>query len=977
MVVQPGPDATELAGRDRELTTLRTALAAAMTGHGSLVLIGGEAGIGKTALAEALLAEAYEQGVLVLVGRCYDLTETPPYGPWAEALVSAPHDAELPALPVAVLPPERGGEILANQEAILARVRAYLEALSTRQSLVLLLDDFHWADPASLDLLRLVARGLTAVPLLLLATYRADEIAADHALAMLLPLLTREARAARLDLRPLDQDAIAALVAARYALGMVDQAYLVGYLTMRTEGNALFLGELLRTLEDEGLLRQDSDRWTLGDLGRVPVPALLRQVIGGRVARLTPETGRLLAVAAVVGQEVPLALWAAVAGQAEGDLLDHAERALAVRLLVELPDGSGVRFAHALVRDALYTGLGALRRRGWHRRAAEVLAAAPQTDPSAVAYHFRQAGDARAVEWLERAGERAQQAYAWLTAAARYEAALSLLGTHGAEAGRRGWLTYRLAWLLRLADRQGALAHAAEAVRLAAVAGDPLLVALGTFLAGSLRCFPGLWDRRQGIPQMEAGLAALAALPPAARVPPGEATPIDPAPLWGGVILHLGWSGRYAEALARGERYLAEVPVPAPADWDAISSYTDVLHGLGQAYAGLGQPGRARAALARTRELYQAIGHHHMVAGATWDESLVVEWYETDHSEELARLLALVRSASERATGINEEQGRQQPWDATALLREGRWAELGALAQLLINVPEDAYLHEIGWFDRAQGRPDAAWARVRRTFPDGPDTAPGDPDLLFALPLQRLAANLSLDAGDLPLAREWLAAHDRWLDWSGAVLGRAEGHLGWAAYHRAAGDLAGAQRHAAQAFTHASEPRQPLALLTTHRTLGELDIEVGQQLDAAAHLVAALALADACAATYERAVTLLALAELHAANGEATAADARLVEARGLLEPLEARPALARAAALIARIAATPVPPIPALPFGLTAREAEVLRLVVAGLTNPQVAERLFVTSRTVNAHLTSVYTKLGVAGRAAAIRVALDHGLR
>ena len=104
-----------LVGREREQATLRDALAAALAGRGSLVLIGGEAGIGKTALAEATLAEAAASGALVLVGRCYDLTETPPYGPWAEALDYAPAGDDLPELPAAVLPPGRGGAAESSQ----------------------------------------------------------------------------------------------------------------------------------------------------------------------------------------------------------------------------------------------------------------------------------------------------------------------------------------------------------------------------------------------------------------------------------------------------------------------------------------------------------------------------------------------------------------------------------------------------------------------------------------------------------------------------------------------------------------------------------------------------------------------------------------------------------------------------------------------------------------------------------------------
>src|SRR5439155_11089037 len=168
----------------------------------------------------------------------------------------------------------------------------------------------------------------------------------------------------------------------------------------RAEGNPFYLGELLRTLEEERLLRPDDGGWTLDDLAHVPVPPLLRQVIDRRVARLGEDTQRLLAIAAVIGQAVPLPLWAAVSGAGEAALLGAIERAVGARLLEEAPGGPGLRFVHALVREALYEGTLLPRRQGWHRRVAEALVAAPGPDPDAVAYHFRQAGDTRAIEWL-------------------------------------------------------------------------------------------------------------------------------------------------------------------------------------------------------------------------------------------------------------------------------------------------------------------------------------------------------------------------------------------------------------------------------------------------------------------------------------------------------------------------------------------------------------------------------------------------
>ncbi len=914
----PGPDAPVLVGRDRELAALRDALAAALSGRGTLVLIGGEAGIGKTALAEVLLAEAAVRGALVLVGRCYDLSETPPYGPWAEALGRAPTGDDFPALPRAVLPPGRDGAALASQEAILHRVRDYLAALAARHPLILLLDDLHWADPATLDLLRILGRDLDHQPVLVLATYRADEVADDHALAALLPLLVREARAARLDLRPLDQAAIGALVAARYALAAAGRDRLVAYLAGRTEGNALFLGELLRSLEGEGLLYRDGDRWALGDLDAAPVPALLRQVIARRVARLDPEAARLLAVAAVVGQEIPLALWAAVGEVDEGTLLGHAERALGARLLVELPAGDRVRFPHALVRDALYAGLSTLRRRSLHRRAGEVMLAAPNPDPDVVAAHFRRAGDPRTVAWLVRAAERAEHAYAWLTAAERLEAALALLATADAGADERGRLLLHLANLRRYADLQASVAHADEALRLALAAGDRSLAATALADRGLFRLF-GL-DVRRGLDDLAAGVAQEEAV---AR--DGSTGGRNLVSARGALILNLAHAGRLAEAVTLGEAYLAG-DIPATAELGATNA-GDAWLGLGQARALLGQPAEAARAFAQARAVYRAAGHHALLAMTGLRElALVALTYAPDRVAERRQFAVEAEEAAARARNA----GIEAPPRAAALpllLLEGHWTEALPLG-LAAHAGGRHLFHmlaarlTLGPLARALGEAELAWEVARVLLPDGSAARPGEAVYHDAVAAQRLAASLALDAGDLPLARAWLDAHDRWLAWSGATLGQAEGQLGWAAYHRAAGDHAAARATAGRALAHAAAPRQPLALLAAHRTLGELETEGAQHREAAGHVAAALALADACAAPYERALTLLALADLHRATGAYPLARSTVADARTILVELAARPALARADQLAERLAVAPVPRVRAVPCRSVSRRA-------------------------------------------------------
>ncbi|MHB8647543.1 MAG: toll/interleukin-1 receptor domain-containing protein, partial [Thermomicrobiales bacterium] len=222
-------DAPPLAGREREQEILRRHLATTRVGSGSLALIGGEAGIGKTTLAEALLHEAARQGCIVLEGHCFDLAETPPYGPWIDLFAHLPVAAALPLLPDAFAQRGTVGAV-ASQMALFVAVEDFFRALTSQRPAVLLLDDLHWSDPASLDLLRFLARSLATLPLLILITYRSDELTRKHPLFALLPQLARDTAVERLDLTRLDDAAVQALVAARYALADADASRLVAYL---------------------------------------------------------------------------------------------------------------------------------------------------------------------------------------------------------------------------------------------------------------------------------------------------------------------------------------------------------------------------------------------------------------------------------------------------------------------------------------------------------------------------------------------------------------------------------------------------------------------------------------------------------------------------------------------------------------------------------------------------------------------------
>jgi tetratricopeptide (TPR) repeat protein len=167
-----------------------------------------------------------------------------------------------------------------------------------------------------------------------------------------------------------------------------------------------------------------------------------------------------------------------------------------------------------------------------------------------------------------------------------------------------------------------------------------------------------------------------------------------------------------------------------------------------------------------------------------------------------------------------------------------------------------------------------------------------------ALTMQQLAIELALDADDLQLAAAWLASNERWLDWSGAVYRRSEHFTLLGSYHRKTGDRSAALAAATTALGHASVPRQPLALIAAHRLMGLLLTDAGDYERANDHLQASLALTETCVVPFERALTLLAKAELDIAQAAHEPARAALAEARAICEPLAARPTLERIATL-------------------------------------------------------------------------------
>jgi DNA-binding CsgD family transcriptional regulator/tetratricopeptide (TPR) repeat protein len=802
-----------------------------------------------------------------------------------------------------------------------------------------------------------------------------------HPLAGLLPTLVREAHPVRLEPRPLGDRAVDELVQHSYPLPAADAHRLVTFLQARAEGNPFFLHELLWALEQEQHLRPVPAGWQLGELAGVGLPRLLLQVLERRLTGLSRRAQEALATAAVIGHVVPQSLWATVGDLDEADRLACLDELVTARLLVETSDGASVRFSHALVRQALYDGLLPLlrlsRRRSLHRRVAEVLSATPEADPDAVAYHFQCGGDPRAVEWLLRAGGRAEGALAWLTAAQRYTAALTLLDTAGAASADRAVLRYRLALLRQYEDAPGAQRLLGEAVRLATEAGARRLVAMARFHQGAAAAYGG--EVGSGVAQMEAALASLEALESGADV--GDEGPLasllfrasdhNPRGMLAGWLALIG---RLRDASAMGA---APFVLGANATWDAAAPTHQGVHApYNDAFTG--QLGAARRGFVALRAELQAAGDQFMAAVVQSNELIWVGLpYAADDLPERRRLATATDDVLSLASGVYDEV--PSLWLRLPLLvLDGDWTAARRVAELAVAMrggSQHIAVPILATLARDQGEPDKAWALVHQTLAQGPATPPGTTFFMGTLILQRLAAALALDVGDLVTARVWLEANDHLLAWSGATLGVADAQLAWATYYRRAGKRARAEECARRGLALARDPRQPLALLAAKRLLGELAMDSGRLGEAAALLDKSLALADACAAPFERALTLLAQAEAAVLGGRRSAAQGLLDEVRTIGSVLGASLLLTRAAALSSSSARTGRLGT-AYPAGLSAREAEILRLIAAGLSNDEIGARLSLSLSTVKNHVAHVLTKTECRNRAAAAVFAQREGL-
>ncbi len=521
---------TVFVGRRSELARMRACWGGVqMHRDRRILLVAGEPGIGKTRLAQQFASAALEEGATVLLGRC---SEEPlaPFEPYTEALAQA-GVAE-------ALTPSSGPDDTGARHRLFDAVDTAFTDLAARAPLLLVIDDFHWADRGSLLLTSFLLRSSRPGPILVLGTYRDTELGRHTPLTAALGELKQGGALDRIDLRGLPLDDVATL--ARSMLGTDEIAARVH---SRTDGNAFFVEEVLRGLAESG---------------PQVVPESVRHAVGVRLSRMGDEANELIAAAAILGLEHDARALQATAGlQADGAeaALDEILRA---RLLRPLSSPRRFEFAHALVREAVLDECNVLRRARLHRRAADALAdLGEENHLEEIAMHLFEAASTadarRAAEMLVRAGHRALDRLAYEDAAERFDRALQALELAGAEDDAGPVLLARGDALLRAGEPEAARA-AFSAARALALRGADNAV-LGEAALG----FAGL-----GIAIVDIDAEAIARLEEALER-------VEDRPLRSRVQARLAVELYYAPDRTRSDAHSADAVTTARASGDATA----------------------------------------------------------------------------------------------------------------------------------------------------------------------------------------------------------------------------------------------------------------------------------------------------------------------------------------------------------------------------------------------------------------------
>ncbi len=853
--------------RDEPLDVLRQALAAASSGVGRMVLVAGDAGVGKTAVVRAFV-DAAEDLPPVLWGACDPLSTPAPLSPFFDMAASAG-----PGLRSVLAGP-------CNPHEVFAALRDEMVEPPT----VLVVEDVHWADEATLDVLRLLGRRIASLPVLAVITYRDDQPAAIGPLRVALGDLGGSSGVARLSIEPLSPAGVRKLAHGRG----VDSEQLY----QRTAGNPFYVTEVL-------------------DADGPSVPPTVCDAVLSRVSRLDAGTRNVLDV--VASSPTAAEVW--LLDEVCGDCDDSVAAGLAAGMLVEA--GGTVAFRHEIAREAVEAAMPAHRRRELHRTILTALTSRPvRADPARLAHHAEIAGETgAAVRYARAAAARSASVGAHRQAAAQYGRALRFAGDL-APSHRAALLELRSEALYAADEQVESIADLNAAMALHHEAGD-----ISREADTMRRLVPRLTCRGLMDEALEAAGRAVELLEP---LPPGREL--------GSALAAMAQLYLSVDDLDRAIEWGRRAAVIA-AEFDDSETSVEVAITVGTAEFWRGGPARSRG-LEQALELARSEGVEADVPRALNN----LAWAAVSHR---------AHPAADRwiAEGLAYSEGHDLDlWRLSILsarvrseLNQGRWTDAIETAELLIADLRDSPS------PRAEGMLVRALVRARR---GDPGAARGVSEAsAIVLPEPIWVVSLATARAEI----EWLA-------------GRA--------------DRIGAATDEAYELASGQSSPWPLAELVCWRHRAGLEVDRNRSLPDPIALEiegrhrAAAAAWQLLGCPYESAV-VLALAD----DSEAVA------EAHDRLRKMGAGPAAAIAARRLRErgvrgIVRGPRRATRRNPANLTARELDVLALVADGLSNAEIAERLFVSTRTVDHHVSAILRKLHVPSRGRAIAAAAASGI-
>jgi ATP/maltotriose-dependent transcriptional regulator MalT len=978
-------------GRRDEVAALTALCDRARAGEPGFAIVAGEAGVGKTRLVSELAGHADGSGFTVLTGHCVELgAEGLPLAPLIDALRTLARMTSRGELAEVLGPARRGlGRLLPELDPgvsaeppadgiqvsqLLELVLGLLGRLSARRPLLLVLEDLHWSDQSTRELVSFLIRSLRGVRVVLLATYRSDELNRRHPLRPLLASWERLRTVQHVELRRFEPGEVAAQLGA--ILGTEPTAGLVDLVFDRSGGNAYLVEELA------GVMRGGGDPADL--------PPSLADVLLSRADALSPGAQRLLRTAAVAGRSVPDKLLAEVAGIGDADFYAGLREAVESHLLVVDHTGRSYAFRHALTRDAVYEDMLPGERGGLHAAYGEALTRDPglagddATVPAALAHHWYAALDLpRALPAAIAAARHALTSFAPAEAQRHLERALEIWPRVPDAEQRTGLDQAEVAALAGEAAYQAGALDRSLSLFDQALAGIP---AAGDAVRRAL-----VLDRRAvALRDTSREAESVATLEEALALLPAEQVTRAHAVVLSSLANSVWRANDLDAALSVAARAVQAAREAGAAQQEADSSIT-----LGSVRGYL-RPDDADAGLDDVRAglaLATGIGAHFTALRAYINISDVLELHGR-HEEaaeaaragvELAGRVGLARSLGTFLTGNLVE----------SLVRLGHWREAEQLAARALNaMPEGIYAATVlllhAELAAMTGRHDDADRDVRASR----RLLGQSRDEQYTLTLLYVDALAALGRADLDAARRLTA--EGLADYDSPVSGRYLWPLLWLAARTEADDATRARDRREQIQDGAAARYQELASLAAGLTVpnaasrgyqalvtAELARATGQD-DVTIWSAAAGAWQEA-AEPYPLAYTWLRLAEAAAAAGDRQAAGQAVREAYALARRVGAAPITDEAAALARRTrlsldepagetatkTGTAAPEDPLARFGLTEREQEILVLLAGGRSNPQIAESLFISPKTASVHVSNILAKLGVDSRVEAAAVA------